>query len=73
MAKTPPKEPMRAGRFSRGQISAMMERQEPKMPAAPTPANARPKMRTFMVGATPQISEPTSKITMAASGGKGKI
>lgn len=42
-----------------------MARHEPKMPAAPKPASARPKMRTFMFGATPQTREPSSKSVMA--------
>lgn len=61
-AKTAPNEPMSAGRFSRGQISAIMAMQEPKIPAAPTPAKARPKMSTFMFGATPQMRDPSSNM-----------
>jgi hypothetical protein len=36
-----------------------------KMPAAPTPATARPMMRAVELGATPQIREPTSKMKRA--------
>lgn len=34
---------------------------EMKIPDAPMPWNARPKMRTSIEGATPQIREPISK------------
>jgi hypothetical protein len=36
-----------------------------KIPAAPTPATARPIMRAVEFGATPQISEPISKMKRA--------
>ena len=45
-------------------ICARMVRMEMNMPEAPMPWNARPKMRTFMLGATPQMSDPTSKMKM---------
>jgi hypothetical protein len=35
-----------------------------KMPAEPTPAIARPMINAVEFGAAPQMSEPTSKITM---------
>lgn len=38
-----------------------------KMPVPPAPASARPKMRTFMLGATPQMREPSSNTTTAKS------
>jgi hypothetical protein len=37
-----------------------MERMETKIPAAPTPAKARPKIRTSDEGATPQMRDPIS-------------
>lgn len=64
-AKTAPKDPISAGLFSNGQISAIIAMHDPNIPAAPTPAKARPKMRTFMLGATPQMREPISKRTTA--------
>ena len=42
-----------------------MDRMETKMQAPPMPANARPKMSTLMLGATPQMRLPTSKMMMA--------
>jgi hypothetical protein len=36
-----------------------------KMPAAPTPAMARPTIKVVELGATPQIKEPTSKMNRA--------
>ncbi len=42
-----------------------MVRAPEKMPAAPTPATARPAIRVTLFWATPQISEPTSKRKMA--------
>jgi hypothetical protein len=36
-----------------------------KMPAAPIPATARPMMRAVEFGATPQMSEPISKMKSA--------
>lgn len=65
-AKMPPNDPKSAGLFSNGAISAIMAMHEPNIPAAPTPLNARPNMRTFMFGATPQTKDPTSKRVTAA-------
>jgi hypothetical protein len=36
-----------------------------KIPAAPTPAMARPMIKVVELGATPQIREPTSKMKRA--------
>lgn len=36
-----------------------------KIPAAPTPAKARPKMRTLTEGAAAQMTDPTSKTVIA--------
>lgn len=67
------RERLQKGKGQRGQthvglsasvvISIVVWKAVPKMPAAPTPASARPKMRTSMDGATAQTSEPTSKMT----------
>jgi hypothetical protein len=38
-----------------------------QIPAAPTPLNARPKMRTFTSLQLPQMTEPTSKMVIAES------
>ena len=42
----------------------MIASTEVKMPAPPMPAKARPKMRTLMLGATPQMREPISNKVM---------
>ena len=63
-AKTPPKEPKRSGRWSRRETRDRIVRMERKIPEAPTPWKALPKIRTFMLGATPQIREPISNIMM---------
>lgn len=36
-----------------------------KMPAHPIPAIARPMIKAFELGATPQIKDPSSKIAIA--------
>jgi hypothetical protein len=36
-----------------------------KIPAAPTPATARPRISAVLLGATPQIKEPISKMNRA--------
>ena len=41
-----------------------MVRIERKIPEAPTPWKALPKIRTFILGASPQIREPISNMTM---------
>jgi len=43
----------------------MTVRTEMKMPEAPTPCTARPKMRTLTVGLTPQMRLPISKTVIA--------
>lgn len=49
----------------KGVNSAMMTIPPLKIPAAPAPAKARPKIKTFILGATPQANEPISKIKTA--------
>ena len=46
--------------------SAMIMMPAEKIPAAPAPAMARPRMRTRMLGATPQTREPSSKMETAS-------
>jgi hypothetical protein len=41
-----------------------MVRMERKIPEAPTPWKALPKIRTFILGATPHMREPVSNRTM---------
>lgn len=43
----------------------MMVYEPELMPAAPTPAKARPTMRAALLGATAQIRNPSSKMKMA--------
>jgi hypothetical protein len=50
--------------FSSGTEQAMIMKLPAKMPAEPTPAIARPMINAVEFGAAPQMSEPTSKITM---------
>lgn len=60
-----PTTPVRAGRLAGLALKPMMVYAPEPMPAAPTPAMARPTMRATLVGATPQMREPTSKMKMA--------
>jgi hypothetical protein len=46
-------------------VLAMIKMAPEKIPAAPTPATARPIMSAVEFGATPQINEPTSKMNKA--------
>jgi len=59
-AKTAPNAPNRRGRSSSLVTRAIIVRIEIKIPAAPTPATARPKMRNGILGATPQKRDPIS-------------
>jgi len=61
----PPMIPMYAGRFLRGTVFATIRIAPLKIPAAPTPAIARPMMRAVELGATPQTREPISKMKRA--------
>jgi hypothetical protein len=56
---------MYVGRCLNGTVTEMIKIAPEKIPAAPTPATARPMMRAVELGATPQIKEPTSKINRA--------
>lgn len=60
-----PDSPSSLGRCSSLVTSATIERTATKMPAAPTPAKARPKMRILMLGAAAQMTDPTSNSVMA--------
>ncbi len=53
-------------RFSFGAEVATIVKPPPRIPPPPLPAIARPMMRAVEVGATPQIREPISKMTMNA-------
>ena len=53
------------GRFSSGIVYATMTNAPEKIPAAPTPAMARPMINASEVGAAPHTVEPTSKMKMA--------
>jgi hypothetical protein len=57
-ANTPPKRPNNFGRCSRRVTSAMMDKTETKMPAAPQPARARPKIKELTLGAAAQMRDP---------------
>lgn len=65
IANTAPNSPRRRGLCSRVVTSATMDRTLTKVPAAPTPANARPKINTSTVGATPHSKLPISKTQIA--------
>jgi hypothetical protein len=64
-AKHMPMSAMYCAREWSGVISATMTIAPLKMPAAPAPAIARPRISTSMLGATPHTSEPTSKMKTA--------
>lgn len=64
-AKTAPKLPSNLGRSSNSVISAMILRQETKIPAAPTPATAREIIKQITLGDKAQIRDPISKIETA--------
>jgi hypothetical protein len=57
--------PMYVGRLRSGTVTEMIKMAPEKIPAAPTPATARPMMRAVEFGATPQMSEPSSKMKSA--------
>jgi hypothetical protein len=57
--------PVYMGRLESGTVFAMITRAPEKIPALPTPATARPRMKTVEVGAAPQRTDPTSKNPMA--------
>ena len=59
MPKTLVTSPMYIGLFCSGTVSATMFRAPWKRPAAPTPAIARPRMKTAELGAAAHITEPT--------------
>jgi hypothetical protein len=47
------------------QLYAIITTEPEKIPPVPTPAIALPTIRATLVGATPHISEPSSKTQMA--------
>ena len=57
--------PKTKGRLGRGTVIEMITKAPEKIPATPIPAMARPTIKAVLVGATPQIKEPTSKRVMA--------
>jgi hypothetical protein len=56
--------PVNIGRLFGPAEKAMIVYTPEPMPAAPRPAMARPTMSTVLLGATPQMREPSSKINM---------
>jgi len=60
-----PRIPVNIGRRFGEVTNAMIMNAPHAMPAAPTPAIARPTIRTGEFGATPQIKLPNSKIKIA--------
>lgn len=62
--KTIPKMPWNMGLLCSGIMGIMTIIAPVKMPAEPTPAMALPAMSTGELGATPQMSEPISKMRM---------
>jgi hypothetical protein len=50
------------GRFAGRALKPIIMYAPEEIPALPTPAIARPTINTTLVGATPQMREPTSKI-----------
>jgi hypothetical protein len=61
----PPMSPIYVGRCLNGTVIEMIKMAPEKIPAAPTPATARPMMSAVELGATPQIKEPISKMNRA--------
>jgi len=57
--------PTKIGRRTRGTVREMIITPPLKTPADPSPAIARPTIKAFDVGATPQISDPSSKSAIA--------
>ena len=64
--QTMPYTPKTIGLFAKGTVLEMITRAPEKMPATPIPAIARPTIKTVLEGATPQISDPISKMVTAA-------
>lgn len=65
MPYIPPIIPMYAGLFLNGTVFATIKMAPLKIPAAPTPAIARPIISAVEFGATPQTSDPSSKMARA--------
>jgi hypothetical protein len=57
--------PTYIGRLTSGTVLDIMITPPLKTPAEPSPAIALPTIKAFDVGATPQISDPSSKSAMA--------
>lgn len=56
---------MYVGRWRSGTVTEIIKIAPEKIPAAPTPAIARPMIKVVEFGATPQIKLPSSKIANA--------
>jgi hypothetical protein len=56
---------MYVGLCLNGTVTEMIKMAPEKIPAAPTPATARPMIRAVELGATPQMREPISKMNRA--------
>lgn len=65
--QTAPITPVNAGRFANGTDLAIMMRAPEKIPDPPTPAIARPTIKDIELGLAPQIADPTSNISTAAT------
>lgn len=57
--------PMYVGRWRSGTVTEIIRMAPEKIPAAPTPAIARPMIKAVEFGAMPQIKLPSSKIARA--------
>lgn len=63
--KTAPNAPNSLGRFSNLTACPRICRIAMKMPAAPTPERARPKIKMYTSGAIPQMREPTAAVKVS--------
>jgi hypothetical protein len=62
----PPISPIYVGRWRRGTLRPTIRMAPEKIPAAPKPATARPRIRPRELGVTPQTREPISKRVKAS-------
>jgi hypothetical protein len=57
--------PVKAGRFSERTVYAITVKLPDIIPPEPSPESALPKIKTALLGATPQTRDPTRKVIMA--------
>jgi len=62
--KRAPKPPMKTALRSNGTVYAIIVKPPERAPPTPSPAMALPMMKTILLGATAEMSDPMKNITM---------